>query len=240
MRDAIAQLEWAEKRILDVSGFASGFLKDAFSISVEEHRTREGMLFILEPKREIPLTVSVDVGKIIQALRSSLDIAISSIVRSQGGTNSRNIYFPIFPTENDFSKSVKKLSPFLNTRELSVLEHAQPFNGNPIFLALKEMSNTDKHVQLLSLDIERDSLHFRMPGRDGGGGVRFVALYEDFRKKGNIAIAWDADPGVQPEMEFRLIFREVPGFKKANAIGLLKAFKKEVETVILALSQIAK
>lgn len=103
-------------------------------------------------------------GDIVHNLRSSLDNALFHIVTEINGhtpsdSEARQIQYPIDDTPELFRRHIKKLGKWLTPEQCELIEATQPFaaSGEPndefrMMSILRDLSNTDKHRQLIVAD----------------------------------------------------------------------------------------
>lgn len=137
---------------------------------------------ILAKGRElIPLEdlLSVYIGRIIGAIRSSLDnLIVETVKRSDPAADEEDLSFPIHrkeqPAGSDawMAKFIGSLAPAYR----AILIDTKPYKGgNDTLQALRELRNQDEHRSLNIIPISRSAVfhtfstrrHFPVPGPDG-------------------------------------------------------------------------
>lgn len=145
-----------------------GTLKSEFRIWGEQQSDpgryyirRDGAWYVLigSPLPLIPDTrLAAIAGDIFHNLRSALDHMVWQLVLRDGHEPSRENQFPIYESKDSFLNEVKfrKKNPQLSVLygivvdgdAWTIIERAQPYNGNILLTVVKRFSNMDKHKTL--------------------------------------------------------------------------------------------
>ncbi len=115
---------------------------------------KRGGIYFLSKCNEVPASINLITGDIVQNLRSSLDHSIFEhfLKTSPTGVKEKNVYFPIKDSklaynEKDFQKSILWMSHSLRAE----LENIQPYkDGNTKLWQLHTLNNIDKHRILVT------------------------------------------------------------------------------------------
>ncbi len=136
-------------------------------VKSEFSQTTNQMQWFISNIPEIEPEIEVNVGGILNKLRSAIDQAVyaMAIIGNKGvePIDKHNVCFPIYTDECDFENKISKGKAFkknFDNAVISMMRDLQPFHGYkglcPIdhpLQALKFLSNHDKHRQSLSLNI---------------------------------------------------------------------------------------
>jgi hypothetical protein len=102
---------------------------------------------------DLPVIINVEAGVIVNSIRSSLDILAVVLAARNGFPNSKDTYFPICGSVNEFLdprngglKKIKRLS----TQDRAIIKRLKPYQGGDDMLyALHQMDIMRKHRKLL-------------------------------------------------------------------------------------------
>src|SRR4029077_417004 len=116
---------------------------------------------------DLPVIISVDAGVIVNSIRSSLDILAVVLAARNGFPNSKDTYFPICGSVNEFvdprDGGLKKIQR-LSAQDRAIIERLAPYQGgNDMLYALHQMDITRKHRRLLTAHCD---LHFSLGGHN--------------------------------------------------------------------------
>lgn len=97
---------------------------------------------------EIPEIISILVGEIVYNLRTALDYLVYELARLDSGKLQDGTQFPICDSINGFERN-KRFLKGIDFRHVSSIESLQPYKGCDWTKSLRDLSNLDKHRQLI-------------------------------------------------------------------------------------------
>lgn len=97
----------------------------------------------------IPDRISILIGETIYNLRSALDYLVNRLARLHSGDKERGTQFPIESTKDGFGKRKDTFLQGVNNVHVAAIEKLQPYNGCEWTGHLRDMSNPDKHNDLI-------------------------------------------------------------------------------------------
>ena len=94
-----------------------------------------------------PFRIGVLIGEICYNLRSALDYLVFALAKHDSGVPQEGTQFPIDDKPKQFQWNVTKKARLkgLNPAHIAAIERLQPYNGNSWVVALRDISNMDKH-----------------------------------------------------------------------------------------------
>jgi len=163
---------------------------------------------------DFPLEMGGLVGRILYALRSSLDNLAWQLVLANGGTPGKHTEFPIFEDEPEFKRRAPRVMRGMSTSAKTAIQDLQPFNAWPehpdhaTLWKIHGLNNIDKHrlPYITCLYLSRSKGELRSEA-DIGGTLDYV------RRKGTVKngaplvrIRYDPDRAraLDAEMEMQL------------------------------------
>lgn len=155
---AIAQLEVTERRI-------ETWRKECPYELFTYFDPEMGKKAIKHSEPPLPLIINAEAGAIVNSIRSSLDILAVALAARNGFVDSKDTYFPICGSVNDFidplNGGLKKINR-LSAQDRATIEHLRPYHGgNDMLYALHQMDIMRKHRKLLAVHVDK---HFSLTG----------------------------------------------------------------------------
>ncbi|WP_158800861.1 hypothetical protein [Acidisoma sp. L85] len=165
--EAQASVDWVESHFPDLFTRLHAWQHDKVSIEFEKMAPpslEDGIMMVL--REPFPLSLSVEVGAYINALRSSLDILAMALVRRHGlQLPVECVQFPIAKDESKFAKGKYRGIEFvkaLPVADQKIIEDLKPYDGaNDILATLHNLDITRKHHQLLNVGIRPAQLRLK-------------------------------------------------------------------------------
>jgi hypothetical protein len=146
------------------------------------------------PKRvAFPKHTSTVLGDAIHNLRASLDHAYCTLVEANGGTVTRDVYFPFRKERQSGEASIERhkekgLAPSDKVCRV-IFDDIQPYDGGKLGLYdLHLLDITDKHRVLIpTMSVEKvERLDFLdSAGNKAGGGIRHITFLDKYPQDGS-------------------------------------------------------
>lgn len=154
--DAKASVDWAEAHIpILQERFTAWHRNGPYEVVVEPDPNPAYELLVAYQRVPLDPLISPEVGAIINAARSSLDLLAAALAMRNGIKPSRNTHFPIFKTAAgaaDPSRGLNsvKLKKWLSPAEIASIKALQPYGGgDEILFLLHELDVLRKHERLI-------------------------------------------------------------------------------------------
>lgn len=129
-------------------------------------------VIVNKPQLPMDFSFSILVGEIIYNLRAALDYFVFELAALDSGCMIEGTQFPLEHKKRGFKWCVKQgWLDGINAVHVAAIERLQPYNGNDWTLALKHLSNPDKHVHLIPSQADHE-LTFHAVDRDHLDDVR--------------------------------------------------------------------
>jgi hypothetical protein len=199
--DAYAAADWA---IAHLEGFQQRLKAwingPPYSLIEEPHPEMGKKLIKLRIDSPLPLIFSAEVGAIINAVRTSLDLLASALARRNRKKPSADRHFPIYPTLYDFIDplNVAKREQWLPDSARGIIENLKPYRGgNDRLFALHHFDVIRKHERLLAVRISPTSISASPRAR--AEGLKFPSFWAGFDN--NTVIAWTAIDATDSELQ---------------------------------------
>ena len=142
---------WAAKHIRHLDGMVKHFCEANRNVfRVEDDLQAGEKVYCVDFRTPIPYDIPLIIGDVIHNLRSSLDHLAWQLVEANGGTPTKQTYFPIYSDAARFqAESVRKLHG-MSAAVVKLIEAVQPYHSAYQNLrALSDLDNWDKHRLLL-------------------------------------------------------------------------------------------
>jgi hypothetical protein len=155
VNDATLKINWAEDHIEQLNSDLRTFLKgDPYKISSKRNLDTQEIVYYLAEKRDVPPDIRLLAGDIFQNLRTALDYAVCTIIRSRNGSINGNIGFPIFDDEpvtpKDQARFLGKIKG-AGDAAIDYIRAVKPYKtGNEVLWRLHRLNIIDKHRLLLT------------------------------------------------------------------------------------------
>jgi hypothetical protein len=104
----------------------------------------------LPPETFYGMRMGVLVGEICYNLRSALDYLIFHLAQIDSGATQDGTQFPIVDSPKNFVRWTKSWLKGVNSAHIAAIERLQPYNGCNWSERLRELSNPDKHRELVT------------------------------------------------------------------------------------------
>lgn len=200
------------------------FESHPYSIVKDTHHDFPGGQFhILKVTREIPDSVRVRIGVILNCYRDSLDHLTVALAEKNGAVEPKDVYFPISSTmEGFFDKRSQGKIRRLSDADKAAIIALKPYRGgNEGLFTLNALTNKDGHRKILS------AFHVAIPAQFGGFGYfRRVATYipgtGPYPDCASVFI--DADPGTNLKVSVTISFAEAGAAHGKPVIEVLNEF----------------
>lgn len=189
--------------------------------------------------KEAPVKLTVKVKNFLENARSPLDYAANYLFDTyctkhikdpnKIPSRKRKVVFPIDDSEGIFQKSLKeKLDGLQHERPdvVSIIEKSQPFNSNLWIKRLRDLANSNKHVELTKQERKILSRHIQI------GGLSLIDC--DFKDNGTDIMIDDTPINV--DLETQLPMQSHPLMNTTALVDFY--FKGRSEPVIPLLRQI--
>lgn len=118
-------------------------------------------IYYLASVAEIPESVPLIAGDVIQNLRSALDhLAYNLFVDGTGGSElGRHIYFPVASGVDEYNESKGRRTRGISGEALAAIDVIEPYKGgNEMVWQIGELNNIDKHRLLVTVGSSFQSL----------------------------------------------------------------------------------
>jgi len=235
LSEARAKIEWADSHLDVLTGKISAFFRrEPYRLRPEANPNGNGEYLFFEVTEAIPQSIQVDVGQIIYAQRSSLDILACVLAEREGHIDPRRTYFPITETEDRLSeKQARDKIRYLSDADKAAIHALKPYKGgNNLLFALHQLNMQDKHRKLILLGASVAGAEYSVKPGHGGGHVRAFALYGKTFQDGECVALWDADPQMGLNLALQIALADVPEIGRPPVIGMLQKFSRVANAVI--------
>jgi hypothetical protein len=163
--DAKETVDWAKAQLPSFSERIEAWLADNIYTDIREQPPRaEDDVIVVVQRSDMPRRFNVEVGVIINAIRSSLDILATAIAYRYSMSKPEDVYFPVVRDEAIF-KSGKgyKGAKFVNALPLharQAIEALRPYKGgNDALWRLHDLDIIRKHKRLLQTAVRPKEFH---------------------------------------------------------------------------------
>jgi hypothetical protein len=236
--DAKASVDWAVAQFDSLKRRLISWRENApYSIVHEtDPQTGEKIARLRDTKMPDPL-INAEVGAIINSIRSSLDILITSVAARPTGVAPKDAHFPIARDHAEWlSGGYKghKVIQGLPKAAHTIIEKLEPWRGGNHFLvALHDLDNTRKHRRLIAVS---PSIHVVM--------IQSVTISADkpsirfdlnIRRFENDTIIARSAPGTKhsnPEISFDVTINEAGPVSGEHVISALDKFAGLADSII--------
>jgi len=90
------------------------------------------------------------VGETVYNLRCALDYLVFELAKLDSGSEQERTQFPIMDTAQDFVGWKERMLKGVNAGHIACIERLQPYSGCDWTRLLRDLSNMDKHKQIIS------------------------------------------------------------------------------------------
>jgi hypothetical protein len=225
--DAQAAIDWAVAQLPTLMARLESWGNGPrYRLVFEPHPEIKKKLIKLADIKQLDPIINAEVGVIINSIRSSLDILITSVALRYGYTNTNRTYFPITNSEADFvdgKYNGKEAIQALPPRERSIIENLKPWRGgNNLLFALHKLDIMRKHQRLI--DVRMVPWAIAASPAAFKAGLEFVPGWPGL--KNDAVIGWthiDA-PDCNPDMSLKVQFDETIASTNNHLVGALCDF----------------
>jgi hypothetical protein len=149
LRDAQASVEWGRSQYPTFQGrFRDWEATITYECRAEEPPSMRNLMIVR--MEQLPSIFHAELGAIINAFRSALDLLAASLARRNGKTANDRTYFPIFNSQNAFMHSRREIKNWFSISDLKIIKSLAPYNGgNELIWTLHRLDITRKHKRLL-------------------------------------------------------------------------------------------
>jgi hypothetical protein len=156
--EARAAVDWAKAQVKVTQRRIEAWRESSpYGLRIDSEKGKKIIKYI---PTDLPVIINVEAGVIVNSIRSSLDILAVALAARNGFPNSKDTYFPICGSVNEFIdplseglEKIKRLSP----QDRATIERLMPYDGGDDMLyALHQMDITRKHRRLLVVHSDLD------------------------------------------------------------------------------------
>jgi len=234
--DAQAAIDWAVAQLPTLQARVEAWSNGPrYKLIFHPNKQLGKKIIKLAEVQSIDSIINAEVGAIINSIRSSLDILITSIALRHGYTNTERTYFPIARDRAQFlsfagykgCEAIKALPD----RERSIIENLEPWRGgNATLVALHDLDIIRKHQRLI--DVRVTPWAIVISPEDYRNGLEFAPVWRGF--KNDAVIGWTGinAPDCNPQISLQIEFDEtLPGSNK-SLLATLRDFASLAHSII--------
>lgn len=189
LRNAYARLTRADEHIADLKALhlevctaqaKATVVKYNPTIMIPPGEARQVIEFDNTRHPPVPARIALLAGDAADNLRAALNYLVGKLAVLDSGVRGRRNQFPIEPLPKNFQMNTKGARGFLcgvNTAHSAVIEGLQPYNGCKWTRALGEISNYNKHNDLVVVTHDQ-MISFIMTTDDPGEGLVTTAAMQ--------------------------------------------------------------
>ena len=151
-------------------------------------RLPDGRVVSYSPTIELPEALSdpqwsVLVGEAIYNLRAALDYLTFELARLDSASEKKGTQFPICSSPDVFQNGVKRgYLRGIKASHRAVIEGLQPYNGGRWLEQLAELSNPDKHRELITTTTQNMGTFTMAPQPEAVPGVKHIVVEMQFAR----------------------------------------------------------
>ncbi len=165
---AFARVRRAEKHLRELVCGVEAFQRQHKEFMVAEYDKGTDQIRVsFKRPPVVPVELSLIASDIIHNLRSALDYIIYELARHDSGVIQEGTQFLIEDAAESFAKRSKGYLKGLNPKHVAAVQSLQPYKGVQWTKILRDISNPDKHRELIGID--RDWLTDSIIMRDDHG-----------------------------------------------------------------------
>jgi hypothetical protein len=207
--DSLACVDWAIAQSDLLEGRINRWINDRPYVAREHKDAQTGeetwQITEVDP---IPRVINVEIGAIINALRSSLDVLATKLAERNGHFGKTDVYFPVTRSAATFKSEGRKKIRRLSACAQTAIERLQPYHGGDkplLLLSLHNIDNARKHRQLIGVESTAPGVSiFRygaMPETDD-------IMRAQAPDHGYVDARSSADPDYQIQVRIEVAFRD--------------------------------
>lgn len=203
---------------------------------VSDHDAETGeKLLRLRDVQLPPAIINAEVGFIVHAIRSALDVLINTLAERNGHIAPKDARFPICRDIFDFRagkhagrKAIKRLSP----ADQTTIEDLEPWYGgkNPMLIALHDLDIMRKHRRLIAVTMEPYNLFVQ--GAQRGRPMRFLPISAAFQNDAVVARLTPEFYDSYVELAFDITFNEAGIIANRPVLAALNDFADLASSII--------
>lgn len=154
--DAYAAVDWAEAQIVRLGSQLSALRRGGLYELVTEKDAKPGYELVKFRKMaDLPPVINVEVGAIINVIRSSLDILACTLAKRNGCIDPKDVYFPIVGGPAKFVRlkdgRIEKIKR-LSGADQATIEGLKPYKGgDDLLYTIHELDKMRKHRRLITV-----------------------------------------------------------------------------------------
>jgi len=233
--DAQAAIDWAVAQLPALQGRVESWGKGPrYRLVMEPHPEIGKKLIKLADVKALDPIVNAEVGAIINSIRSSLDILITSVALRHGYTNTKHTYFPIAASRDDFINGDykgHKAIQALPKKERTIIENLEPWRGgNQNLVALHDLDITRKHQRLI--DVRISPWAIAATPAEFKAGLEFVPVWPGLKNEALIGSIGINAPDCDPHLSLRVEFNETGPIANKPLLAALCDFASLANAII--------
>ncbi len=232
LSDVDAKLDWAVAQIEPLQAQIGEFFQEHTSGPWKESDPQgRGVAFMVTIDQPIPKKIQIEIGVIIHALRSSLDMSMVALAEHHGSNATNRVHFPILREANGLEeKPARKWLAEIDPVHADLIRALKPYKGgNDLLYALHWIDLKDKRRPKLIAVATGQSFAF-----GGMGHIRGYKLFsaEIGPQQNGIVGILDADPGINLDVAFDIALNEIEVINPRPVIAALHEFAGATKAVI--------
>ncbi len=157
--DAYLRLAQARRRLDELRQAEAGYidseheeLAKSISVALIPAPARLRVQFKTRDDLPVPASLSIQIGEVVHHLRAVLDYLVNRLAELDSGSEQKKVQFPLDDAAEKFPNSRKSALRGVNDWHAAAIEQLQPYNGVKWAGWLREMSNEDKHRNLIVVE----------------------------------------------------------------------------------------
>lgn len=250
LRDPKSKIKWAKSQILNINSDLQRFVESKPYTTIEEVNAEERFRCLkIVPTREIPDELETSVTQCINAIRSSLDLLIASLVRAKSPGFEKTVKFPFGKSREIFEGEIsKKVEKHLPAGAGALIRSLQPYKGgNDGFFALHDLDIAGKHRNLLEVrafghsmrlgSLSGQPTYLRIPGSQETPGMLsiFPQIKGGYLEKGIevLRFSLDGETNLECDATIEVVFGEIDIVARQPVVPLLQQFADFAQSIIL-------
>jgi hypothetical protein len=225
---AIAQMDSLQRRLI------AWREQPPYRCIAETHpETGKKTVRIRDLKFPSPL-INAEVGAIVNSLRSSLDILITSVAARSHAIAPEKAYFPIATSYDDWMRGKHKRRKVIEALPLpdrELIESLQPWRGgNDLLFALHNLDNIRKHRRLIGVTVKPSLGMISVEGL--GQHLHFEWIQGRFEEDAVVAIAGADANHSKIELLLEVTISETGAVKGQPVVAALNDFASLAKAII--------
>jgi hypothetical protein len=238
--DPQASVDWAKAQIpILKQRFVTWERSSPYAVVPEsDSQTRENLV-VIRRTRPADLSFNVEVGVIINAIRSALDLLAAALAIRNGVIPDRKTHFPIFRTIDGFNDETRgidsaKCKKWLREADRLTIKALKPYGGGDEFLyPFDHLDSMRKHERLVTIVPIIRSFAISKWGTAPGGRIVWEG---DHDKAVLFRAPLDTRPRItksNPAITFAIVLNEAVGLGgKKDAVTVLTRYAARVSEIV--------